>query len=104
MKNRKSAKRSNLAEPSSKNRPNNSTSANATEKSSTSAPCDNDFGEERSFSEWLRQEDGLGSMKLFVVVNSIVVFGLMAWPNMKQTLLMIYEYFTDLGDDTPIDF
>ncbi|KAK4881261.1 hypothetical protein RN001_004580 [Aquatica leii] len=49
-----------------------------------------DSDDERSFSNWFRTADGIEFLKLFVILNSIVVFTTLAWPNVKESLNELY--------------
>lgn len=35
-------------------------------------------------------------LKMFVIMNSLVVFITMAWPHMKESFTIIQEYFYEL--------
>lgn len=52
-------------------------------KDSVSEPIleDEEIG---SFSSWLRSGAGVEYMRIFVVLNSLIVFMTMAWPQMEQ--------------------
>lgn len=72
---------------------------NGTRKSSPSSSTSNDTkpaGDQNDdggnqFGSYLRSEDGMNSMKMFVIVNSIVMILTMGWPAMKQAYEIIYE-------------
>lgn len=51
----------------------------------------------QGFGEWLRSNDGVEMMRLFVIANSLLIFVTMAWPNMKDTFFFIRDYF--LGEE-----
>lgn len=50
-----------------------------------------DQNDDSQFGSYLRSEDGMNSMKMFVIVNSIVMILTMGWPAMKQAYEIIYE-------------
>ncbi|KAF5302410.1 hypothetical protein FQR65_LT08498 [Abscondita terminalis] len=52
-----------------------------------------DSDEERSFSNWFRTAEGIEFLKVFVVLNSIVVFSILAWPNVKESLNELYYIY-----------
>lgn len=45
----------------------------------------------RPFGSYLRSEEGLNTMKMFVIVNSIVMILTMGWPAMKQAYEIVHE-------------
>ncbi|XP_059055573.1 uncharacterized protein LOC131849510 [Achroia grisella] len=49
--------------------------------------------EEQGFSGWLRSADGLETMKLFVVANSIVMITTLALPHVQTVFQIISEMF-----------
>jgi hypothetical protein len=55
-------------------------------------PLDDDV-ENQGFNEWLHSGDGVDTMRLFVIANSLLVFITMAWPHMQKTYAIIHEYF-----------
>jgi len=63
---------------------------NATEKSDSGDLSDD---ENQGFGNWLRSNTGTEMMRLFVIVNSILVFVTMGWPNMKESFYIIKDYF-----------
>ncbi|CAH1104690.1 unnamed protein product [Psylliodes chrysocephalus] len=65
--------------------------SNKTEEESK--PIAQDSEDEQSFSNWLRSDEGVENLKLFIVGNSIIVFLVLSWPNIKETLdAMYYSY------------
>jgi len=52
----------------------------------------------QGFGNWLRSSTGIEMMRLFVIVNSILVFVTMAWPNMKESFYIIKDYFVGEED------
>lgn len=48
-------------------------------------------GSNNQFGSYLRSEDGMNTMKMFVIVNSIVMILTMGMPAMKQAYEIIYE-------------
>lgn len=61
----------------------------ATEKSDTENRSDD---ENQGFGNWLRSSTGVEMMRLFVIVNSILVFVTMAWPSMRESFYIIKDY------------
>ncbi|XP_060525696.1 uncharacterized protein LOC132701620 [Cylas formicarius] len=49
-----------------------------------------DSDQEEGFSKWLKSEEGVENLKLFVIGNSLIVFLLMSWPQIKQGLDAAY--------------
>ncbi|XP_035789510.1 uncharacterized protein LOC118465382 [Anopheles albimanus] len=49
------------------------------------------------FGKYLRSQEGIEMMKLFVIANTIVVFMTMAWPQMQQSYQIIRSMF--YGDE-----
>ncbi|KAG8231101.1 hypothetical protein J437_LFUL010099 [Ladona fulva] len=43
---------------------------------------------------WLKTTAGMEYMTMFVILNSIVVFTTMSWPQMKQMYTIISSYFS----------
>lgn len=58
-----------------------------------------DSEDEQTFSNWLRSSDGMECLKLFVIGNSLLIFLLVSWPQMKEGLNSAYfiykEFFPD---------
>lgn len=53
------------------------------------------------FGKYLRSEEGIEMMKLFVIANTIVVFVTMAWPQMQQSYRILRSLvFNDEDDDS----
>lgn len=72
----------------------NKRKSNESEKPSTPDVIDaTDSDEEISFSNWLRTADGIELMKLFVVMNSLIVFLTMSWPQIKEALDEAYYLY-----------
>ncbi|KAK2575684.1 hypothetical protein KPH14_012075 [Odynerus spinipes] len=63
------------------------------------ARLDDDEAANQGFGEWLRSNDGVEMMRLFVIANSLLIFVTMAWPNMKETYTFIRDYFMEEEDD-----
>lgn len=42
-----------------------------------------------SFSGWLKSSDGIGYMKIFVFMNTIVMVFTMGWPHISKTIEII---------------
>lgn len=51
--------------------------------------------EERTFSDWLRSDDGIENIKLFVFGNTILVFIALSWPHIKETLDSAYYLYLE---------
>lgn len=49
----------------------------------------------QGFSEWLRTSEGVSYMRVFVVLNSFVVFLTMLWPNLTSMFNAIGSYFEE---------
>ncbi|KAF5270957.1 hypothetical protein FQA39_LY08260 [Lamprigera yunnana] len=60
------------------------------EKNVTSKDESLDSDEEQHFSNWYGTIDGIDCLKIFVVINSIVVFSTLAWPSIQKWLNEIY--------------
>lgn len=53
---------------------------------------DNETG---TFSSWLKSGRDVELMKAFVIINSIIVFFTMSWPQMKEMFVTLYSSFTE---------
>lgn len=51
--------------------------------------------QDRTFSDWLRSEEGIENLKLFVLGNTILVFTVISWPHIKETLDAVYYLYLD---------
>lgn len=51
--------------------------------------------EERTFSDWLCSEEGIETVKLFVFGNTILIFLVVSWPYIKETLDSVYYLYLD---------
>lgn len=52
------------------------------------------------FGKYLRSQEGIDMMKLFVIANTIVVFMTMAWPQMQQSYQILRSLiFAEDADD-----
>lgn len=71
--------------------------SSVTEKSATTT-ADLSDDENQGFGNWLRSSTGVEMMRLFVIVNSILVFVTMAWPNMKESFYIIKDYLVGEED------
>lgn len=58
-----------------------------------------DAAENQGFADWLRSNDGIDMMKLFVLANSLVVLITMAWPQMKQSYDIVIELIFGEADE-----
>ncbi|XP_033224991.1 uncharacterized protein LOC117177962 [Belonocnema kinseyi] len=74
---------------------NNATKPVEDKKEETS--FDDDADPNQGFSTWLRSEDGVEMMRLFVMANSLLVVVTMAWPSMQQTFSIIRDMI--MGED-----
>uniref|UniRef100_A0A182SXN3 Uncharacterized protein n=1 Tax=Anopheles maculatus TaxID=74869 RepID=A0A182SXN3_9DIPT len=62
---------------------------------------DPDEGTNAGFGKYLRSEEGIEMMKLFVIANTIVVFVTMAWPQMQQSYRILRSLvFNDEDEDS----
>lgn len=59
-----------------------------------------DSEEEEGFSKWLRSKEGIENLKLFVLGNSILVFLLISWPEVKETLEAAYYMYIQYKNNT----
>lgn len=66
-------------------------SSSSTNEANPAEDLNDDGGSNGLFGGYLRSEDGMNSMKMFVIVNSIVMILTMGWPAMKQAYEIIYE-------------
>ncbi|XP_052867394.1 uncharacterized protein LOC128273463 [Anopheles cruzii] len=51
------------------------------------------------FGKYLRSQEGIEMMKLFVIANTLVVFMTMAWPQMQQSYQMLRSIFYGEADE-----
>lgn len=58
-----------------------------------------DSEDEDGFSKWIRSEDGLETLKLFVLGNSLIVFIAISWPQIKETLDAVYYMYLDYSQN-----
>ncbi|OAD55299.1 hypothetical protein WN48_05174 [Eufriesea mexicana] len=49
--------------------------------------------ENQGFSEWLRSNDGLEMMRLFVIANSILIFFTMGLPKFQEVIGILKDYY-----------
>lgn len=54
-----------------------------------------DSEDEQGFSKWLRSEEGVENLKLFVLGNSIIVFLALSWPQIKEVLDAVYYLYLE---------
>ncbi|RZC35704.1 hypothetical protein BDFB_000577 [Asbolus verrucosus] len=52
-----------------------------------------DSDEEEGFSKWLRSNEGVENLKLFVIGNSALIFLLVSWPQVKEALETAYYMY-----------
>lgn len=61
-----------------------------------------DSEDEQNFSNWLRSDQGVESMKLFVLANTVFIFLMMIWPKMKEAFdagyYLYYDFFPRRDD------
>lgn len=57
----------------------------------------NDDELNEGFGTWIRSDDGVEMMKLFVIANSILFIVTMAWPSLHETYNIIRELI--MGDE-----
>ncbi|KAL1464634.1 hypothetical protein WDU94_004263 [Cyamophila willieti] len=62
----------------------------ATEEKNTPVLTDH-INENEGFAGWLSSEDGLSTMKMFVMANSIVMILTLGWPYFYQLLNYIHD-------------
>ncbi|XP_051168122.1 uncharacterized protein LOC127285936 [Leptopilina boulardi] len=58
---------------------------------------DDDEELNEGFGTWIRSDNGVEMMKLFVIANSILAVITMAWPSLQETYSIIRELI--MGDD-----
>ncbi|KAJ3665051.1 hypothetical protein Zmor_000566 [Zophobas morio] len=75
-------------------------SKNKLEQKSTTEPPDSE--EEESFSKWLRSSEGLENLKLFVIGNSVLIFLLVSWPQIKETLETAYYMYIEYQNNVSL--
>lgn len=51
--------------------------------------------ENQGFSDWLRSNDGLEMMRLFVIANSILIFFTMGLPKFQEVFGILKDYYYD---------
>jgi hypothetical protein len=49
----------------------------------------------QGFSKWLSTGEGVEYMKMFVILNSLMVFITMTWPQIEQAFDIIYSFFEE---------
>lgn len=54
-----------------------------------------DSEEEESFSNWIRSEEGIENLKLFVLGNSLIVLIVISWPQIKEALDAAYYMYVE---------
>ncbi|CAH1373292.1 hypothetical protein MTP99_014709 [Tenebrio molitor] len=59
-----------------------------------------DSEEEEGFSKWLRSNEGIENLKLFVLANSILIFLLISWPQVKESLETAYYMYREYKNNT----
>ena len=58
---------------------------------------EDDEAQNQGFGNWLRSEDGVEMMRLFVIANSLLVIVTMAWPSMQETYYILKDLI--MGDE-----
>ncbi|CAO1432628.1 unnamed protein product [Diamesa serratosioi] len=61
----------------------------------TDTTNDNEGDLNSGFSSYLQSSSGTETLRLFVIVNSLVMFLTIAWPQMKSVFSMIEEFYTE---------
>ncbi|XP_060803607.1 uncharacterized protein LOC132902477 [Amyelois transitella] len=88
-----------------KNKQNNGTSKKKTEQQKVEensgdeknvAKVDSLDDEDQGFGGWLRSADGMETMKLFVIANSIVMVTTLAYPQIQTIFEILYEMLYDI--------
>lgn len=51
--------------------------------------------QERTFSEWLSSDEGIETLKLFVIGNTLLCLMLVVWPQVKEALDAVYYMYMD---------
>lgn len=46
-----------------------------------------------TFAEWLKSNEGLAYIKLFIIANTIILFLTFSWPQIAETLDGIYYHY-----------
>uniref|UniRef100_A0A182PLJ7 Uncharacterized protein n=1 Tax=Anopheles epiroticus TaxID=199890 RepID=A0A182PLJ7_9DIPT len=62
-------------------------------------PQDPDDDTNAGFGKYLRSQEGIEMMKLFVIANTVVVFVTMAWPQMQQSYRILRSLLFSDEDD-----
>lgn len=62
------------------------------------APLTDHINENEGFGGWLSSDEGIGTMKMFVMANSVMMLMTMGWPYLYQLL----HYLHDSADNTPV--
>lgn len=70
---------------------NKNTSSKPVPEQKNIVPLEDD--EQQGFSEWLRTGDGIAYMRVFVIINSFVVFLTMGWPHLTKAFNNINSFF-----------
>lgn len=58
---------------------------------------DDDDELNEGFGTWIRSDNGVEMMKLFVIANSLLAVITMAWPSIQETYFILRELI--MGDD-----
>lgn len=68
---------------------------NVSDSQNKSTTVHQDSEEEQGFSKWLRSEEGIENLKLFVLGNTIIVFLVLSWPQITETLDAAYYLYLE---------
>lgn len=72
---------------------NNKNSGNKNEKNGNKSVTFSDEIENQGFGDWLKSNDGLEMMRLFVIANSILIFVTMGVPKIQEAITFVKEYY-----------
>lgn len=60
---------------------------------------ENDSDTEESFSQWLKSNDGIDCMKLFVIGNSVLILFVLSWTHIQEFFDNAYYLYKDFFPD-----
>jgi len=55
-------------------------------------PGDMSDNENQGFGNWLRSSTAVEMMRLLVIANSILIFVIMGWSNMRESFYVLKDY------------
>jgi len=61
-------------------------------------PGDMSDNENQGFGNWLRSSTGVEMMRLLVIANSILIFAIMGWSNMRESFYVLKDYLVGEED------